>query len=508
MTGFNIRAVCLVIVMIGCMQSTAAKIIRAIHLVSPAAYVPDSYMQYFDGEPIWAKRGKLQLTPAGQRYAYATGLGICQRYNQTLFRQGLNSEAFDYWAAQTSPALQTMYSLMMGLSNRFEDFYELPFYNNDKRVQPPIEDDLFKDIEYKNALPHNFDAVGYQSALTEDIFPIVDNHCPYGKYMSSGLLRKVWSLLDSNGAREVLVYTINATRIKYEVSSKFKPVNYEGPISDLLDTCATMALYAFSDYANDEAAPINPSSEEYTLLANCYSLNQTLLLRDTSYSAYIRSPMLKLLADSIGHRRDSLAYMLLATPSTAHIVSVMIAFDVLDVECYLHDLLHKSSDRKCFKMLSQANSLLIEVHQDGDNERIPVVFFNGQEIKLCVSDHGEVCNAADLGAQMNQKTMQQYKSWCYKEIEPDSLLENPIFWKFVTFIMLFFSLLLLLLSISQLKPRKDQAALPERQSNDSMNRNKFSIIDNTMMRSVYDPMLPETWQNARTDNNDTNLLTD
>ena len=136
------------------------------------------------------------------------------------------------------------------------------------------------------------------------------------------------------------------------------------------------------------------------------------------------------------------------------------------------------------------------------------MFFNGQEIKLCVSDHGEVCNAADLGAQMNQKTMQQYKSWCYKEIEPDSLLENPIFWKFVTFIMLFFSLLLLLLSISQLKPRKDQAALPERQSNDSMNRNKFSIIDNTMMRSVYDPMLPETWQNARTDNNDTNLLTD
>lgn len=323
-----------------------------------------------------------QLTPVGKRMHYLLGKEVRSRY-PTIFEKGLKHDEFYIRSSAIPRAIESGISHMFGLWDQFSD-YELPFKNDDKRVQPPQTPNSSLNVDFKTPLPEGLLINPFHTEPVEDDSLLLlwdSNQCPWGIKQLDKIYNEVGRKLESSK--------------KFKAFVKEAHTRYDIPYTEenLYTKCINLGDFAAQDTFNNPSPRIRPDEDLFKLLTRCYEAKiltryTDLTLLKLHNSALVSEISEKLSEKASPHPSPALYHYYSAHDST--LSGLLSAAGLLSARCVV-DSLYDGMTAACPPFPQVASNVIFELVRD---DGLPYVkmMYDFEAVDVCRRD-GVAANA-------------------------------------------------------------------------------------------------------------------
>ncbi len=407
------------------------------------------------GNTGWLKTwGAEQLTGNGMRMHYHLGSEIKYRYPD-IFNQNFKVSQMEAISTNFNRTISSGLSHFFGLFDMYKG-EELPFPNNDPRLQPP-KLTIDPEVGFKTALPKGFTPIPITSKLNQRILMPIRDDCPYGKKIA----------LDTKATiNELVMKSPKVTELLQTGASKYGIKNV-ADLSQLANGQSTPdieSLFVLGDYAIEDDIH-NPDAvvtkhlknkDLYKQLENAYSVATIARFNDSTYRKNIVSEfLLEILnrtKEIISKENYDMKYFFYSGHDDI-LSALLLSTNVISADCMISDLVSGNTTLGCDGSPSLASNVVFELHREKDADKRKEssysvkVRYNTKFIDFCVKlNDGEefVCKYDEFERKITELTNSRYMDWCVNGEDDESFEAEVAIWKFVTLgmIALFFSLLI------------------------------------------------------------------
>ena len=407
---------------------------------------------------VW---GEEQLTGNGMRMHFHLGREMKLRYPD-IFTESFNYTQMEAISTNFNRTISSGLSHFTGLFDMFKG-PNLPFANDDKRLQPPrLTIDPTK-LDFNTALPFGYTPIAINSKQYQRVLMVERDDCPVGNRAAAASKKSIGEKIMAN---TTVINKLKQYSSKYGITD-LKQINkmVKGVETVDIDTLFLMTDYIIQDYFHNPDAKYKdiPKNDDFDWIEAGYSIGALARFQDQVYAKNIMSDFLLEIKAKIERKIRDPSFTTKYFYYSGHddLLTVIIQqAGIISYDCLERGVLTGKPVDSCETSPKLASNIVFELHKNDGKYQVKFRY-NVQYKDFCTlltETDDYACSIENFNERINALTNANWKEWCVYGTVENEYEEDLAFWKTVTYIALGTLVILLILTIYMANKGDPQAS--------------------------------------------------
>lgn len=393
----------------------------------------------------WIKDwGVEQLTGNGMRMQFHLGKEMKYRY-PNVFDETFNVNHMDSFATNFNRTISSGLSQFTGIFDMFKG-PQLPFPNNDKRLQPPVLT-IDPEVGFNTALPKGYTPIPITSKLNQRKMQIIRDDCPYGNMRALDAKKKLGDYIMK---QPKVIDLVKRGAAKYGITD-ITDINFKATGQRVvdIDTLFYLGDFTIQDYLHNKHPTIPMDDTDgsknplFTQLEAAYSLATLARFNDSEFTRNIISDVLyeiKHVLTQKANGKTSKRFVLYSGHDDM-LSAILQEIGYLDPQCLIEQVVSGDSSRMCTNTPGLAASMVWELHQEGSDSAKQFfikVRYNTKFVDFCgLTNEADDfrCTFEQFASRLELIANKDYKDWCLGGDDRRRSEAVELEWKIITWIL-------------------------------------------------------------------------